>query len=65
MKYMMWSFSQLVHEHARMCPPFIAMVVLFMIGCAIMYFLTRGKGFLVAGSSGIVWMLPWLMSITR
>ena len=48
-----------------MLPPFVAMVVLFMIACVILYYLTRGKGFLVAGSAALMWMAPWLVSLAR
>jgi len=43
-------------------PPFVALVMLFMLLCMALYLTTRSRGYLVTFLSGFLYLVPWFLT---
>jgi hypothetical protein len=43
-------------------PPFVVLIVIFMLLCLTLYYTTKSKGYLVTFFSGFCYLVPWFLT---
>jgi len=61
MTELMREFASLCHFYIPMIHPFVAMVVAYLLACVLAWVGTRERGFLVAGLTGSLFLVPYFM----
>ena len=57
----MTEFAYFCRTHIDFAPPFVILVVLWMVASLVLYWNTKSKGYLITAVSGLGYMVPWLL----
>jgi hypothetical protein len=52
-------FIDLCHDYIPMVHPFVALVITYLLACVLAWCGTRERGFLVAGATGALFLVPY------
>ena len=58
---MIREFAYFCRSNITFMPPFVVLVILFMVLSIALYYLTKCKGYLITFVSGFCYMVPWLL----
>jgi len=58
---MMRDFAYLCRMNIPWTPPFVVLVILFMVLSIALYYMTKSKGYLITFLSGFCYMVPWFL----
>jgi len=61
MTEMMREFANMCHTYIPTIHPFVAMVLAYVIACGLAWCGTRERGFIVAGLTGGLFLVPYFM----